>query len=104
MVCVCSNLYPPCIYSRVPRGETLPTDPRDQLGDVTWLGKGSGAHGPGRPTCRSVVLFVGPTAPIFFEEAVLGLLVWSTVVLAYFGLSELGSCITFGPSKPKSVL
>jgi hypothetical protein len=47
---------------------------------------------------------VGPTALIFFEQAVLGLLVWSTVVLAYFGLFELDSCITFGSSEPESML
>ena len=62
------------------------------------------AHGPGRPTYRSVDLPGGPTDPSFVQQAVLGLLVWSTVVLACLGLSELGSCITFGPSEPESVL
>ena len=54
--------------------------------------------------CRLVVLPVAQTAPIFFEQAVLGLLVWSTFVLACLGLSELGSSVTFGPSEPELVL
>ena len=57
-----------------------------------------------RPACRSAGLPVAPTAPIFFEQAALGPLVWSTLVLDYLSLSELGSCITFGPSEPESVL
>ena len=56
------------------------------------------------PRARSAGLLVALTAPIFFEQVVLGLLVWSTLVLACLGLSELGSCITFGPSEPESVL
>ena len=68
------------------------------------LAKAVGPTGQvGRPG-RSVGLPVAPTAPIFFEQAVLGLLVWSTLVVACLGLSELGSCITFGPSQPESVL
>ena len=37
-VCVCSNLYPPCIYSREPRGEAITTG-RGQMGrrHVPWL-------------------------------------------------------------------
>ena len=53
---------------------------------------------------RSVGLPEPPTAPNFFWQAVLGLLVYSTLGLACLDLSELGSCITFGPSKPESVL
>ena len=56
------------------------------------------------PQGRSAGLPVAPTAPIFFEHAVLGLLVWSTLVFACLCLSELGSCITFGPSEPESML
>ena len=56
------------------------------------------------PMGQGVDLPVGPTDPSFVQQAVLGLLVWSTLVLACFGLSELGSCITFGPSEPESVL
>ena len=51
-----------------------------------------------------VGLPVAPTTCIFFEQAVQGLLVWSMLVLACLGLSELGSCITFGLSEPESVL
>ena len=32
-----------------------------------------------------------PTAPSFVQQAIMGLLVWSTLVLVYIGLSELGS-------------
>ena len=44
----------------------------------------------GRPG-RSVGLPEAPTAPSFVQQAVLGLLVWSTLVLVCLGLSELGS-------------
>ena len=57
----------------------------------------------GRPG-RSVGLLMAPTAPIFVQQAVLGLLFWSTLVLACLGLSKLGSCTTFSPSEPESVL
>ena len=57
----------------------------------------------GRPG-RSVGLPGPPTAPNFFWQAILSLLVWSTLVLACLGLSELGSYITFGPSEPELVL
>ena len=56
------------------------------------------------PWARSADLPGGPTDPSFVQQAVLGLLVWSTLVLACLGLSELGSCITFSPSEPESVL
>ena len=41
------------------------------------------------PWARSVDLPGGPTDPSFIQQAVLGLLVWSKVVLVYLGLSEL---------------
>ena len=76
-VCVCSNLYPPCIYSREPRGETLQTDLRDLWGGATYRSWGGGAHGPGRPTSP----WCQPPA-IFFLWAVLASLVWSMLVSA----------------------
>ena len=70
------------------RGEVEAVGPTGLVGRPGWS-----ADGPGVPTASS-----------FVQQAVLGLLVWSTVVLAYLGLSELGSCITFCPSEPESVL
>ena len=51
------------------------------------------AVGPTRQVSRpgwSAGLPVAPTAPIFFQQAVLGLLVWSMLVLACLDLSKLG--------------
>ena len=82
-VCVCVLISTPlCIYSREPRGETAATDFSNQWRGDTWRSWGGVAHGPGRPTCRSVDLPGGPIDPSFVQQAVLGLLVWSTVVLA----------------------
>ena len=108
-VCVYSNLYPLVFIAgshgvrllqptsvtsgEVTRGEVEAVGPMGQVGRPV-----------GRSTCRSVDLPGGPTDPRFIQQAVLGHLVWSTLVLACFGLSELGSCITFGPSEPESVL
>ena len=55
-----------------------------------------------RPS-RSVSLPDGPTAPSFVQQAVLGLLVLTPLVLAYLEWSELGSWATLGPFEPKSV-
>ena len=67
-------------------------------------GCGGGAHGPGRPSYRSVDLPGGPTAPSFVQQAVLGLLVLTQLVLACLEWSELGSWATLGPFEPESVL
>ena len=100
-VCVCVLISTPLVFIAGSRGVILLQPTSATSGEVTH-GKVE-AVGPmgqvGRPS-RSVGLLVGPTAPIFFEQAVLGLLVWSTVVLVYFGLSDFSSCITFGPSGP----
>ena len=55
------------------------------------------------PWAWSVGLPGGPTAPSFVQQAVLGLLVRSTLVLACLDLSELGSWATLGPFEPESV-
>ena len=57
----------------------------------------------GRPG-RSVGLPEAPTAPSFVQQAVLGLLVLTPLVLAYLEWSELGSWATLGPIEPESVL
>ena len=105
VVCVCVLiLYPaPCIYSREPRVRTFTTDVRDQWGGAPLV-EVVGPTGQVSRLGRSVGLPGPPTVPNFFWQAVLGLLVWSTLGLACLDLSELGSCITFGPSEPKSVL
>ena len=64
--------------------------------------EGGGAHGPGRPTSRSVGLLGGPTAPSFVQQVVLGLLVLAQSGLACLEWSELGSWATLG--QPESVL
>ena len=46
----------------------------------------------------------GSTAPSFVQQAVLGLLVLTPLVLACLGWSELGSWATLGPFEPESVL
>ena len=53
---------------------------------------------------RSVGLPGPPTAPIFFGQAVLGLLVWSMLVLACLEWFELGSWATLSPFEPELVL
>ena len=92
-VCVCVLiLYSPfCIYSREPRVRTTATDFSNQWRGNTWRTWGDGAHGPGRPTCRSVDLPGGPTAPNFVQQAVLGLLVQTQLVLTCLEWSELCS-------------
>ena len=47
---------------------------------------------------------VGPTAPSFVQQAVLGLLVLTQLGLACLEWSELGSWATLGPFEPESVL
>ena len=90
-VCVCSNLYPPCIYSREPRVRlskpTYETNQETTRGLAKAVGPTSQVGRPG----WSAGLPVAPTAPSFVYLAVLGLLVWSMLVLVYLGLSELGS-------------
>ena len=56
------------------------------------------------PRARSADLPVGPTAPIFFWQAILGLLVWSTLGLACLDFIWIGSWATFGPFEPESSL
>ena len=46
----------------------------------------------------------GLAAPSFVQQAVLGLLVLTQLVLAYLEWSELGSWATLGPFEPESVL
>ena len=52
------------------------------------------------PWARSVDLPGGPTAPSFVQQAVLGLLVLTQLVLAYLEWFELGSWATLGPFEP----
>ena len=73
--CVCPILYPPCIYSRETRARTFTTNVRDNGEAPHALVEAIGPTGQvGRPG-RSVSLLVPPTAPNFFWQAVLGLLV-----------------------------
>ena len=66
----------------------------EAVGPTGLVGRpGWSADGPGAPTAPSIV-----------QQAVLGLLVCSTLVSAYLDLSELGSWATLGPFKPESVL
>ena len=83
---------------------TFTTDLRDQWGGARALVEVVGPMGQFGRLGRSVGLPGRPTAPNFFWQAVLGLIVWSTLGLACLDLFELGSCITFGPSEPESVL
>ena len=57
----------------------------------------------GRPS-RSVGLPEAPTAPSFIQQAVLGCLVWSTLVLACLEWIWCGSRGTLGPIELESVL
>ena len=76
VVCVCVLFSTPlCIYSREPRGEAFTTDVGDQWGDATCPVEAVGPTGQvGRPG-RSVGLPGPKTAPNFFWQTVLGLLV-----------------------------
>ena len=57
----------------------------------------------GRPS-RLVGLPEAPTAPSFIQQAVLGLLVLTPLVLACLEWSELGSRAILGPFEPELVL
>ena len=57
----------------------------------------------GRPVGRSACQ-VGPTAPSFVQQAILGLLVVIQLGLACLEWSELGSWVTLSPFEPESVL
>ena len=99
----------PHIYRREPRAAWRPSaanPPRTDLGDLwggdTWLGWGSGVHGPGRPICRSVGMLEAPTALSFVQQAVLGLLVLTPWVLACPKLVCLGAWACFDPIEPDS--
>ena len=65
------------------------------------------AEGPtgqvGRPG-RSVGLPEAPSASSFVQQAVLGLLILTPLVLACLEWSELGSWATLGPFKPELLL
>ena len=56
------------------------------------------------PWARLADLPGGPTAPSFVQQAVLGLLVLTQLVLACLEWSELGSWATLGPFEPELVL
>ena len=108
--CVCVLFSTPLVFIAGSHGvrllqPTSATSGEATRGEVEAVGPmGQVGRPVGRSTCRSVDLPGGPTAPCFVQQDVLGLLVSSTLGLAYLGLSELGYCITFGPSEPESVL
>ena len=74
-MCVCSNLYP-LVFIAGSHGvklAELPSATSEEMtrGEVEALGPMGQVGRPG----RSAGLLVAPTAPIFFQQAVLGLLV-----------------------------
>ena len=103
-MCVCSNLYPPCIYSREPWGEPCRTALDIQRGGGTWLVEAVGPTGLlGRPGW-SADGPGAPTAPNFLWWAILGCLVRTPLVLPCLAWSELSSWATLGPFELESVL
>ena len=66
----------------------------EAVGPTGLVGRpGWSADGPG-----------APAVPSFVQQAVLGLLVWSTLGLAYLDFIWVGSWATLGPFEPESVL
>ena len=104
-VCVCPILHPPLVFIAGSHGVKLAEPPSATSEEMT---RGEvEAVGPtgqvGRPS-RSVGLPGPPTAPIFFQRAVLGLLLsecWGLPCLDGFWC---GSWATLGPIELESVL
>ena len=71
-----------------PRVEVEAVGPTSLIGRPRWSADDPGA----------------PTTPSFVQQAVLGLLVLTQLVLACLEWSKLGSWATLGPFEPESVL
>jgi hypothetical protein len=103
-VCVCHNLYPLEFIAGSHRVRPLQPTWGTYEEAPCGLDEAVGPTGQvGRPG-RSVGLPGPPTAPSFFQQAILGCLVLIPLVLACLEWFELGSWATLGPFEPESSL
>ena len=95
----------PLVFIAGSHGVKLAEPPLASNEEVTpWLVEAVGPTGQvGRPG-RSVGLPEAPTAPNFFQRAVLGLLLSECWGLPCFDVFWCGSWATLGPIEPESVL